>query len=206
MYQCLFSIVHQLLFFVRTCKYYPWISPEVLLLGFTQLFLRPLQFFPFPRDRRNRYYQLHVTNCCVWRTMCKSAARSISPGTSKTVLSILMMPMCLLTYLWKGELADRYYCREVELLMDYFQELHGLLPGDASGLLLQPSVCPNTSLLPHASGLLLLLMQAGRKLMFQEVDFSLKKKKRCTIAWNGLIPAPTLLLCISCYCILDNQI
>ena len=81
---------------------------------------------------------MHVTNCFVWRTMCKSAARSISPCTSKTVLSILMMPMCLLTYPWKGELANRYYCREVELLMDYFQELHGLLPGDASGLLIQP--------------------------------------------------------------------
>ena len=44
------------------------------------------------------------------------------------------------------------------------------------------------------------------EIMFQEVDFSLKKKKRCTIAWNGLIPASTLLLYISCYCILDNQI
>ena len=45
--------------------------------------------------------------------------------------------------------------------MDYFQELHGLLPGDASGLLLQPSVCPTTHasrlLLLHAGGRLLLL-------------------------------------------------
>ena len=109
------------------------ISTEVFIAGIYTIFPTTLQFFPFSTDRSCR----------------------------KTVLSIWMMPMCLLTYLWNGGLAHRSYYREVELLMDYYQELHGLLPGDASGLLLLPSVCPTTSLLPHASRLSSYFLNCG---------------------------------------------
>ena len=135
------------------------ISTEVFIAGIYTIFPTILQFFPFSMDRSSRYYQLHVSNCCVWRTMSKSAVHSISPGTRKTVLSIWMMPMCLLTYLWNGGLAHRSYYREVKLLMDYtvmmlvpavnssnlmcVLQLRGLKPqqGDQPGLQLQGGAC-----------------------------------------------------------------
>ena len=73
------------------------ISTEVFIAGIYTIFPTILQFFPFSMDRSSRYYQLHVSNCCVWRTMSKSAVQSISAGTRKHVLSLLMMPMYLLT-------------------------------------------------------------------------------------------------------------
>ena len=51
--------------------------------------------------------------------MSKSAVQSISAGTRKHVLSLLMMPMYLLTHLWNGGIATRAYCREMKLLLAY---------------------------------------------------------------------------------------
>ena len=51
--------------------------------------------------------------------MGKSAVQSISAGTRKHVLSLLMMPMYLLTHLWNGGIATRACCREMKLLLAY---------------------------------------------------------------------------------------
>ena len=95
------------------------ISTEGFIAGIYTIFPQTLQFFPFSTDRSCRYFTLHVTHCCVWRTMSKSAVQSISAGTRKHVLSLLMMPMYLLTHLWNGGIATRACCREMKLLLAY---------------------------------------------------------------------------------------
>ena len=147
-----FSASSTVCLFIKSTYARTSFSTEVFIAGIYTTFPPTLQFFSFSTDRSCRYFTLHVTHCCVWRTMSTSAVQSISPGTRKNVLSRWMMPMCLLTYLWNGGLAHRSYYREVKLLLAYMMmlvlttlllQLRGLQPqeGDQPGLQLQGGAC-----------------------------------------------------------------